>query len=224
MNKYPNLALAIETVYEAKVDAFLAELEPEPDITLSLRTERKLTKLVKRRDKSYYPLVCTAGRRIACVFAFIIVFAVSAMSIKPVRAAVVGFFTDVFSTHTHMTTTRDTIPVNSGNFVEYEITVPEGFELVEKNIVSNYVYKLYNSGEKYIIYNQISKDLYSANYDNERSIIENYTNDDGVSFNIIETDNNFIVIWENLNYVYNIKSNLSKNEILDLCNHTNIAE
>ncbi len=223
MNKYPNLALAIETVYEAKVDAFLAELDPEPDITLSPRTERKLAKLVKRRDKSYYPLVCTAGRRIACVFAFIIVFAVSAMSIKPVRAAVVGFFTDVFSTHTHMTTTRDTIPVNSGNLVEYEITVPEGFELVEKNITSNYVYKLYNSGDKFIIYNQVDKELYSANYDNERSIIENYTNNSGVLFTIIETDSKYIIIWKDSNYVYSVKSNLAKNEILDLCNQTNIT-
>lgn len=223
MNKYPNLALAIETVYEAKVDAFLAELDPEPDITLSPRTERKLAKLVKRRDKSYYPLVCTAGRRIACVFAVIIVFAVSAMSIKPVRAAVVGFFTDVFSTHTHMTTTRDTIPVNSGNLVEYEITVPEGFELVEKNITSNYVYKLYNSGDKFIIYNQVDKELYSANYDNERSIIENYTNNSGVLFTIIETDSKYIIIWKDSNYVYSVKSNLAKNEILDLCNQTNIT-
>lgn len=223
MNKYPNLALAIETVYEAKVDAFLAELDPEPDITLSPRTERKLAKLVKRRDKSYYPLVCTAGRRIACVFAFIIVFAVSAMSIKPVRAAVVGFFTDVFPTHTHMTTTRDTIPVNSGNLVEYEITVPEGFELVEKNITSNYVYKLYNSGDKFIIYNQVDKELYSANYDNERSIIENYTNNSGVLFTIIETDSKYIIIWKDSNYVYSVKSNLAKNEILDLCNQTNIT-
>ena len=35
MNKYPNLALAIETVYEAKVDAFLAELDPEPVVRVA---------------------------------------------------------------------------------------------------------------------------------------------------------------------------------------------
>ena len=91
MNKYANLSLAVGKVFEAEADTFLSQLEPDTGIELSAKTERKLRKLVKRRDKSYYPLICTAGRRIACIAAIIVVFAVSAMSIKPVRAGVFGF-------------------------------------------------------------------------------------------------------------------------------------
>ena len=224
MNKYPNLALAIENVFEAKVDAFIAELDPEPDVTLSPKTERKLAKLVRRRDKSYYPLICTVGRRVACVMAIIVVFAVSAMSIKPVRAAVVEFFTDVFSTHTHMTTTHDTLPVNSTNLVEIDITVPEGFELVDEQSTDLGIIRKYTNGDRYIVYEQVLKEYFSANYDNERTITENYIDENGQEYIIMNHDDiAYTIIWKNSDYVYSINSNLTKSEILDLCKQTNMS-
>ncbi len=217
MKQYPNLSLAIAKVFEAEADAFMAQIDSQDNAELSDKTERKLRKLVKRRDKSYYPLICTAGRRIACIVAVIFVFALSALSIKPVRATVFDIFIDVFPDHIHISTTQDLRSINSSNFIEREISIPEGFELSEKNITSNYVYKLYKNDDKFIIYTQVNEEMYSASIDNERSTIENYTNNNGIHFTIIKTDSKYIVIWKDENYVYTIKSNLTKNEILDLC-------
>jgi hypothetical protein len=217
MKQYPNLSLAIAKVFEAEADAFMAQIDSQDNAELSDKTERKLRKLVKRRDKSYYPLICTAGRRIACIVAVIFVFALSALSIKPVRATVFDIFIDVFPDHIHISTTHDVRSINSSNFIEREISIPEGFELSEKNITSNYVYKLYKNDDKFIIYTQVNEEMYSASIDNERSTIENYTNNNGIHFTIIKTDSKYIVIWKDENYVYTIKSNLTKNEILDLC-------
>ena len=225
MDKYPNLSAAIKKAFEAETDAFLAQLDPDPGFTLSDKVERKIKRLAKRRDKSYYPLICTVGRRVACVMAIIVVFAVSAMSIKPVRAAVAGFFTEEFSTHTHMTTTHDTLPVNSTNLVEIDFTVPEGFELINKKSTDVSIIRKYTNGDRYIVYEQILKEHFSANYDNERTITENYIDENGQEYIIMNHDDiAYTVIWKNSDYVYSINSNLTKSEILDLCKQTNLAE
>ena len=57
MDKYPNLSAAIKKAFEAETDAFLAQLDPDPGFTLSDKVERKIKRLTKRRDKSYYPLI-----------------------------------------------------------------------------------------------------------------------------------------------------------------------
>ena len=225
MDKYPILSAAIKKAFEAETDAFLAQLDPDPGFTLSDKVERKIKRLAKRRDKSYYPLICTVGRRVACVMAIIVVFAVSAMSIKPVRAAVVGFFTEEFSTHTHMTTTHDTLPVNSTNLVEIDISVPEGFELVDEQSTDLGIIRKYTNGDRYIVYEQVLKEYFSANYDNERTITENYIDENGQEYIILNHDDiAYTIIWKNANYVYRIKSNLTKSEILNLCKQTNLAE
>jgi len=220
MNKYPNLSLAIASVFEAEVDDFMSQLDPKTDITLSEKTEKKLSKLAKRRDRAYYPLICTAGRRLACLAAFLLVLSVSAMSIKPVRAAVVDFFTEVFTDHIRVTAVQDAEDANNNVFVKHELLVPDGFALKEDHSTESMIDKMYVSGDKYIFYLQIPSSSFSSNIDNEHSVIENYTDDEGQTYMIQETSNLYNVIWRSTEYVYSIKSNLNKNEIINLCKHT----
>lgn len=225
MNKYANLSLAVGKVFEAEADTFLSQLEPDTGIELSAKTERKLRKLVKRRDKSYYPLICTAGRRIACIAAIIVVFAVSAMSIKPVRAGVFGFFVEHHSNYTHFTTTYDVLSVDDTKMVEYSIEVPEGFEehiLTDKPLVL--YHKKYTCGDKFIMFSQSKSEHYSANFDNERSTMENYTDENGQTYTIIDFGYSCFVIWRYSDFVFQIHSNYTKDEILELSRTVHVSE
>lgn len=223
MNQYPNLSHAIEKVFEARVDAFMSQLEPDPGIILSDKVERKLQKLVKRRDKSYYPLICTIGRRIACIAAIIIIFSLSAMSIKPVRATVIEFFTEVFPRYIHISTQNDELTITTNRLVEHSINLPAGFKLSETHSSDNSVSKFYIAEDKYIEINQINAEHFSANYDNERTTAEKCTDESGQTYTILKSDSDFTVIWKNADYVYSIKSNLTISEILDLCKQLNIT-
>ena len=220
MKKHSNLSLAIASVFEAEADDFMSQLAPGSDVTLSEKAEKKLSKLAKRRDRAYYPLICTAVRRLACLAAFFLVLSVSAMSIKPVRAAVTGFLTETFTDHIHVTAPADSECANNNVFVKHELLVPDGFELKEDYSTDNMINKMYVNGDKYIFYHQIASSSFSSNIDNEHSVIENYTDDEGQTYMIQETSNSYNVIWKSTGYVFRIQSNLNKNETLNLCKHT----
>ena len=102
-----------------------------------------------------------------------------------------------------MTTTHDTLPVNSTNLVEIDITVPEDFELINKQSTATYIKQKYTNGNRFIIYKQIFKEHYSTNYDNEKTITENYTDKNGQEYIIINNDDiEYTVIWKDSDYVY----------------------
>ena len=224
MNKYPNLSNALKKYCDEEYENYISQLESANDIELSAKTERKIKKLVKRRDKVYYPLICTAGRRIACILALIVALSASTLSIRPVRAAFFNFYIEHFEDHTHIIA-NEQVPENDSNgFVEYDISVPNGYELIDSNNTDISEFKVYKNNEKYIMFKQIAIEYYSADYDNERADIETYTDANGQSFIILKTTDDYTVIWKNREYVFLIKSNLAKNEILELCKQAKIAD
>lgn len=217
MKQNSDLSLAIAKVFEAEADAFMAQLEFQDNTELSPKTERKLRKLVKRRDKSYYPLIATAGRRVACVFAVIAVLALSALSIKPVRAAVFDFLFEEHKGYTHIAAEDKVLSADNKIIAEAEIPVPEGFRLVEYNPTSVSVYKLFTNGEKNICFKQCFADYYSANYDNEYTTFEECTEENGWSYILAShNDTGCHIIWKDEEYVFTLAGNISKEELLDI--------
>ena len=139
-----------------------------------------------------------------------------------------------FGTHdvVEVDNTIDNIDVNSSYYTkiiieeEYEIDVPDGFELEEYHSDDNLINCCYSNGEDYIRFEQYPAGTYSANYDNEHHIHYNYTDDEGQEYLVYEStkSTNLTFIWNDGQYVFEISSNLDKEDIVDLCKSTKIKE
>ena len=193
-----------------------------PMYEVSEKFEKKMSKLISRQRKPYFHLICTAGRRAACIVVAIIVLSASSLTVKAVREAVYDFFMKVFSDHTEVSTVveSDTSVVDK-IYEFYEITnLPDGFELVDSSITDTNCYYKYRYGDKQIIFTQTINSQFTTYLDNENGDIEKFTGDDGTEYVIREAANDFIVIWSNEKYTFKISSNLDKELIFNLCKST----
>lgn len=181
--------------------------------------EKKIQKLIKRREKPYFNLIRTTGRRVACIIVAIVLFSASALCVKAVRDAVRKFLMKGFSDHTEImvdseNTKKSPVVIEK----EYYISaLPEEFKLVDysKMIVS--ITELYSRDDDYVIFVQDTKDSYLKNFDNEHSTFESYTDNDGQEYMIHNSGHSFTFIWDNGEYVFEVGSNLPKDELLNLC-------
>jgi hypothetical protein len=118
--------------------------------------ERKMQKLI-RQSKKRSPVggLAFLRRRVVVLAAAIIILFASAMSVSAVRAAVFEFITEVYEKFTHIFFEESRSPQDAADeFTIYEPTyIPEGFELVNKNI-DGLVLLEYEKGNDFISYSQ----------------------------------------------------------------------
>lgn len=67
MNEFTIFQNALGEVFESELNDFFAGIDLEQPHTFSDKFNRRMSKLIKRREKSYYILISTAGRRAACI-------------------------------------------------------------------------------------------------------------------------------------------------------------
>lgn len=100
MDNYSILSRAIGEAFEPKLDEFIDSVNFDVNAEFSEKFERKMDKLIRRRNKPYFNLICTGGRRAACIVAAIIILSASSLSVEAVREAVNDFFMSIFGDHT----------------------------------------------------------------------------------------------------------------------------
>lgn len=88
MDNYSILSRAIGEAFEPKLDEFINSVNFDVNAELSKKFERKMDKLIRRRNKPYFNLICTGGRRAACIAAVIIILSASSLSVEAVREVV----------------------------------------------------------------------------------------------------------------------------------------
>ena len=96
MDNYSILSRAIGEAFEPKLDEFIDSVNFDVNAEFSEKFERKMDKLIRRRNKPYFNLICTGGRRAACIVAAIIILSASSLSVEAVREAVNDFFMSIF--------------------------------------------------------------------------------------------------------------------------------
>lgn len=222
MNDFSYFTKALDEVFENEINDYTNTLEINEPHKFSEKYNKKISKLIKRREKSYFNLICTAGRRIAFVIVALFVLSLSSLSVKAVRETVHDFFMSLFSDHTEVTAnsavTND-YPKTIQD--EYEISsLPVGFELTQYTKDDLNVIAWYFNDEKYVLFSQFTKDSYIANYDNEHSELYYYTDESGQEYLIQDTGHDYTVVWDNGSYIFTLKCNLDKDTILNLCKST----
>ena len=226
MIKNPLILQAVQEVFNERFEQEELEFLSEEPHVFSKKHNKKMAKLIKDQKKPYFKLICTTGRRVACIIVAVIVVTASALSVKAVREVVFDFITQVFSDHNVITTESGTATDYPEKIEdEYYISeLPEGFEETDKTQTETSIDVKYNKDSAYIIFTQHTKADYKVYFDNEHNVFENYTDNDGQKYMIITStrDDRTTYIWDNGQYVFSISSNLPNNMILELCKSTKI--
>ena len=222
MIENPELLQAIENVFNERFERDMEEFRSTPPHVFSEKHKKKMAKLIKRQRKPYFKLICTTGRRVACIIVAIVAIAASTLSVKAVREAIFNFITKIFSDHTVVTVESGTAEGYPETIEEeyYISELPEGFERVDHSKMDNSVVSFYFNDDEYIIFSQYTKEYYESHYDNEQTTFEEKCLSNNQSYLIIESDADTVFVWDNGEYILSIRSNLNKNIILELCKST----
>ncbi len=161
--------------FENKLTAALAEYQKQECAQLEVeaaenphvfseRFERKMKYLLRSKSNVYYRLFGSAFKKAAVltIAALIISFS-AAMSIQASRRAIFEFFIKIYETFSVVFFTDSTVtPRNAAPVIEvvYEPSyIPEGYELVERNVSGTYIkYKYSNGNGEDVSYMQVCAD------------------------------------------------------------------
>lgn len=223
MNDFSILAKALGDIVEPQIDEYMRSVVIQSDYKFSEKFERKMKRLIKRREKPYFRLICTTGRRIACTAAAIIIILSSALRVEAVREAIHDFLMYIFNGHTAVSVSG-TIPDYPSAIEEiYEIAdLPAGFEQIDYYFDDSSVLISYFREEKYIFFEQNVYYDFEGDYDNSHSEFEYYTDEFGQEYLIQDTGTDYCIIFNNGRYIIRIISNLNKDDVINLCKSTKI--
>lgn len=221
MFENPLVLQAIQEVFNERFEEEMKELEDEEPHIFSEKHNKRMAKLIKNQKKPYFMLICTTGRRAACIIATIIILSASALSVKAIREAIFDFIMKAFSDYTIVSTESGTDTGYPDTIEEeyYISELPEGFNQTQYGLsnVALSVFYSNNNGD-YILFTQETKAEYETNYDNHLN--EFKTTYNGQEYIIIESDKDITYIWDNGYYIFEMTSNLDKESSLNLCNST----
>lgn len=207
---------------KALFDALTPEYEKilhdaSDDHVFSPKFERKMYKLVKRRNKPYYNLINTLGKRIACIAVIIFVASsVTVLSVKALREAVANFFIDIYEKFSTVQSVDDTdVPVTIEEV--YGITSGlDNFKIVYEESGTTWRGITYVNDNQVVNYSQYTLEGYKMNINTEET--ETFTVDINGIEAICYFDNNdyWNVIWNNGTYIIKISTNISKDALIDM--------
>lgn len=192
--------------------------------------EKKMEKLIRRREKPYYSIISTAARRAACVAAAVIMVSASTIYTKAGRQTVYTFDTNDRSTMRKYTVNdKDLNGAPETIEEEYYIpNIPEGFELDEyDNFCDEWILSWYSAPDyKYIYFEQFTKKTFGPAFDYEYSTHEYIDDKDWQRYVLITREEEpeyctdgytYIIIWDDGDYIFTLGSNLDKETVLNLC-------
>lgn len=206
-----------KAISEALTEEYVFSIPEHENHVFSKAFEKKMHKLIKRRNKPYYHIINTAAKRAACVAAVIIIASMTTiLSVKALREAFFGFFVDVFEKFSVVQSAdSDSSPVKIEDI--YQITCDMSVYDVEfKNDFDYSVETIYKNDDKIIIFTQSVKSIYNMNMNTEKSKIENIEVNEYTAVYYTDNHGYATIIWDNGDYIISLGSNISKNELINI--------
>lgn len=216
----------------------IAELNKFPPFKPSLRHRLAMKRIFALYEKKTHitasnpPIIPTSqSKHLHLSKRLIILFAVIICAVL-----LTGFMLVYFSKNFHGTVYNDNTQLfvkNTENCpitIEYEYylsNLPDGFEMVEHDLLSFYVYTLYEntSSGQVITFSQYTKEKFTPHYNTEHDNFEEIDINDHHGIFIDFSDNEHfgsIVVWDNGDYILEIVGDLSKNILADLAKSAKI--
>ncbi|MBR4554856.1 MAG: DUF4367 domain-containing protein [Ruminococcus sp.] len=187
--------------------------------TFSDKFVKRSVALIKRQKRSYYPLICTSARRVACIIAaFFIVSMTTVLSVDALRKPFFDFIVSIFTDHSE-------VDMNSSDMTsapdkiedKYEITSGlEGYTVSYISETDNMRIIVYEDKKNTIRFRQYTMNFGTANVNTEDAETE-HIDINGID-SLIWTDNtgSSHIMWTNGEYVFNIEANDSQIALIEI--------
>lgn len=216
---------ALEEVCDEEYDVYASSLENREPPVYSEKFKRKMAKLIKRRRKSYFDLICTAWRRTAaCIAAFAVILTVAVVGVKANIKSGAYLYMTVEDGQYAVSVKGSAKDCPEGFEEEYGITVPEGFTKAEETRNGDLLRITYRKGKEYISFTQYIKPDFKKSYGVKDTEYMQIKDDDGVNYVLMKNPKFCICLWDNRKYIFEVSSSLNKDEVLKLCRSTKVKE
>lgn len=187
--------------------ATIPEIVPEAEYTKN--HEKWKRKLFDKMRGNRYHRFTTKTVKVLMIAAVLSALLLTAFVIPSSREYIIDNF-DIFS--------RYQLTESNDNSVNGEITVgyiPQGFELVNKHINSRLIAYDYSNGSEQIVISKCTSSI-KVEFDTEKGNIEQFIVGDVTYILYDDTTNYNSVVWNENDYVYQIHSTVSKDELLKI--------
>ena len=223
MNDY-TLSKVFDTIYRQE----FSEFGNLPKHFFSLRHRKAMKEILypSVESKSAFNRNISIKRRVIIALLVIIL---SALSITAGAAICRGFTRKEHGDNTELFAVNAENAPKTIEYVYYLSTIPDGYELYEKDddkwdVTTHYINRITN---RTIVIHQTVKEGYNAHIDNEHSAIENiYINGcKGLYLNSSSTDIiSGTIIWDNCDYILSISGDFDKITLVELAKTLKISE
>lgn len=203
---------------DALIDEYIGSV---PEIVqpheFSEKFEKKMKKLISRREKPYYKIINTAGKRAACVAVIIAVATAAIFSVEAIRVAFLDFVTNIFEKFSVVEPVNvDETPLVIEDI--YVITYGLSGYSVIKEINSELINCIsYSNGDETIDYFQYVKHKFSNILWNTEDTLVNEIYINGKQAIYYIDNNDFkTIIWDNGDYIFVICANIDSEMLINI--------
>ena len=212
-------------IFEALTQEYENSIPDTEKHIFSPKFEKEMSKLIKRREKLYYKMINTFGKRAACFTVGILVASsLTIMNVDALREAFIKFVVNVFEKFSIV----QAVDANdSPEIIEdiYEITYD----------LSGYSYDLwscddisrlaeYTNGKIYINFGQHTKAEYDILLNTENADIEIIKINGHEAIYYMDNHNYHHIIWDNDDYIISLGSNIGKTTLIDIADSVQKVE
>ena len=212
---------ALDEALTAKYNESIPQTE-EHEFSQSF--EKKMNKLIKRRNKPYYHIINTAGKRIACIIVIIVLSLTTTLSVKAFREAFCDFFIEIFEKFSAINSIDKQEEYTEIKDI-YEITYDlSGYEIefCQSDFTSHSV--LYRKDDVVIDFNQYAKGQYDMNINTEDTVIDTIEINGNEAIFYKDNHGYSNIIWRQDGYVFYISSNIMQDELIEIAKSVQKAE
>lgn len=176
-----------------------------------------MKKLISRRNKPYYRIINTAGKRTACAAVIVLVASsVTIMNVEALRNAFSDFFISIYEKFSTVQPVEDDSAPETLEEI-YAITYNlNDFEVVynKENEYSYYI--TYAKDDTVIYFSQYTKEMYDSNVNTEDAEILTIDINGHKAIYFTDNQNYNHLIWDNGDYIISLGSNINKNILIEM--------
>lgn len=211
-----------ENFKKALSDALKADYEDSiPNIEehkFSPKFEKKMRRLINRRNKPYYRIINTVGKRVACaLFAFLVASSVTVLSVKALREAFADLFISIYEKFSTIQSANETGTAPETIEEIYEITYDLSEFIIDYDYLDDYSrYITYIKDDFVIYFEQYTKEMYDKNVNTEDAEISTYVINGNEAIYFQDNHQYHVLIWDSGDYIISLGSNIGKDALIEI--------
>ena len=201
---------------EALISEYEMSIPQMEEHIFSKEFEKKMKKLIGRRQKPYYKLINRAWKRAACVVIAIIMSTTIVMQVEAIRNLFKDFFAYIYDKFSVLQAVNDD---NAPETIEniYAITYElHDYEIIYENYNDYRRNITYKNEDLVIDYFQYVKFAYDVHLNTENSDIETLLINGTEMIYFKDNHEYDYLIWDNGDYIISISSNIGENLLIEI--------